>query len=134
MLQNVFNLARSPIRNSRQALHDSWEDELDFRCSTAWLIFMSTLFFLVVRNGLFDLRNLVGCVIGNSTIWYKLWWLTFFLNGLYYGSTVPLVYDQWIFENSRFKFKNRDEADVLTAQTTSTHSINDEKRLHNRLE
>ncbi|CAJ0919150.1 unnamed protein product, partial [Mesorhabditis belari] len=46
--------------------------KLDFRCSTAWLIFMSTLFFLVVRNGLFDLRNLVGCVIGNSTIWYKL--------------------------------------------------------------
>ncbi|CAJ0952052.1 unnamed protein product, partial [Mesorhabditis belari] len=116
------------------ALDDSWEDELDFRCSIAWLMFMSIIFFSVVRNGLSDLPNVIGSVIGNSTIWYKLWWLTFFLNGLYYGSIVLLVYDQWMFENSRFKFKNRDEADVLTARTTSTHSINDEKRLHNRLE
>ncbi|CAJ0919147.1 unnamed protein product, partial [Mesorhabditis belari] len=74
MLQNVFNQVTDSQLSTSPAcrIHDSWEDELDFRCSTAWLIFMSTLFFLVVRNGLFDLRNLVGCVIGNSTIWYKL--------------------------------------------------------------
>lgn len=72
-------------------------------------------------HGLSAVPHMVSGVLSDGIISY-IWWISFWINFVYYGCVLSLIASQWHMENTRFYFCDHERIKRIPKETSKTDS------------